>query len=344
MTAIEVPTFSILCATYNHAEYLRDMLNSVEQQTWMDYELVVVDDGSKDDTPEVLRTWLETQNDEMRSRTKVLRTEQSGQSAAWEAGFAITSGRWICFLDSDDTFLPHKLETLAKVIDGHPGIGMIQHPLIVVDRFGIPTGDLRPQSAALSSGDLRAQMRHDGRHVAPGASGLAVDRDTMNRLVPMPTKGFRFAADWYISFGAIATAPVLALPQPLARYRMQPDGQYMKRMLNAEGLLRQVEFQETIARHFGLLDATRRNSFFCRNVYAARRFNGVPGAWSALKDLVRATARDQHFSVQRRAALLGIWIGSAVLPRALFVRFWRAFQMRQTGWNRITVRPQRTEP
>lgn len=329
------PFFSVLCATFNQAQFLVDMLESVKGQTCSDFELIVVDDGSTDDTPAVLNKWLQDQDSDLRCRVKIVRQQQSGQSAAWEEGFAVSSGQWICFLDSDDAFLSHKLGTIADVIRESPGVGMIQHPMIVIDEHGVPTGDIRPQSAALSSGDLRAQMRIDGRHVAPGASALVIARQTMERLVPMPTKQYRFAADAYLSFGATATAPILSVAEPLSQYRMQPGGQYLKRMLSAEGLVRQVDFQRTIAAHFGLEDASRRNSFFCRNVLAARRFNRHPGSFGALRDLLRATAQDHHFSFPKRAALITAWTVSALLPRFLFIKFWNTFQMRQTGWTRI---------
>lgn len=327
--------FSIICSTFNQADFLPSMLESVKVQTCTDYELIVIDDGSTDTTPNILHTWIRAQPAEMKSRIKTLRTDQTGQSTAWEEGFALSSGRWICFLDSDDIFMPGKLETLAKVVDAHPEVGLIQHPLLVIDEFGNKTGDIRPQSATLSTGDLRSQMLHDGRHVAPGASGLAVSRETMQSLLPMPTKAFRFAADFYISFGATATVPIVALHEALALYRMQPGGQYLKRMLDGAGLVKQVEFQRIIADRFGLLDATRRNSFFCRNVYACRRFNGLPGTQKAFVDLLLATAHDTNFSKRRRMALITFWAISGVLPRQLFKRFWRAFQIRQTGWNRI---------
>lgn len=338
MTTADELTFSILCATHNQVEFLADMLESVAAQTRDDYELVIVDDGSTDGTRDFLVEWQRSTASPSPDRVTVLHTAQGGQSAAYEAGFAHTRGEWICLLDSDDTFLPHKLETIAQAVEGHSEVGMVQHPLLVVDVHGSPTGDLRPQAATLSNGDLRDHMALDARHVAPGASGLVFRRETFAAMTPLATKEFRFAADAYLSFGAVALAPVLALPHPLARYRMQPGGQYVKRMLSADGLLLQVAFQDAVAAHFGLTEAAQRNSFFCRNVYAAKRYNGQPGSRVALARLLKATAHDRHFSARRKVGLMAVWCIMALLPRPLFVRAWRAFQMRQTGWRRILNR------
>lgn len=331
------PLFSILCATHNQAKFLGAMLDSVIAQTRTDFELVIVNDGSTDDTRIVLDNWLDA-NRVFGMKTRVLTTPQGGQSAAYEVGFASTTGDWICLLDSDDRFLPHKLETVAQIMASNSRAGFIQHPLIVIDSAGVPTGAIRPQSAALSSGDIRAQMKLNARHVSPGASGLVIRRDVFKQMVPFATKRFRFAADAYLSFGASSLTPVIAVPHPLAQYRMQAGGQYLRRMLSGSGLREQVDFQNTVASRFGLQAAAHRNSFFARNVYAAARFDRDP-TWSFhWRNLLRATVSDAHFNRRRRILLCSFWFISGLVPRRTFEAIWRMFQVRQTGWNRIKAR------
>lgn len=331
------PFFTILCATFNQAGFLPDMLASVEAQTCNDFELIVIDDGSTDDTPGVLARWCDRMSPELRARTRVERTANGGQSAAYQRGFALSRGRWICLLDSDDRFLPHKLERLAAAAAEHPEAGMIMHPLRVVDTAGVPTGVVRPQGAALSNGDIRAEMRRSARHSAPGASGLVLRREVLEQMFPTPTTRFRFAADAYLSFGAACLAPVVALREPLGDYRMQPGGQYLIRMLSASGLRQQVDFQLTVATRFGVQDAVARNSFFARNHYAAVMLDpAASGRAQVFVALMRATATDPYFSLRQKAALLGFWLLSFIGGRRAFPRLWRWFQRRQTGWNRVT--------
>lgn len=333
------PMFTILCATYQQGAYIADMLSSVEAQTCQDYELVVVDDGSTDATGEVLASWYDTASPSLQQRVQLVRTANAGQNAAFEHGLTLAKGRWICLLDSDDRFAPDKLARLARAVVEHPEVGMIMHPLRVIDQDGRATGSIRPQGASLSNGDLRAQMRRTARHSAPGASGLVFRRDVMERMFPTPTKRFRFAADAYLSFGAACLAPVAALDEPLADYRMQPGGQYLIRMLSAAGIRQQVEFQRVVAEHFGVAQAIRHNSFFARNSYAAICLDPTAGSrLPAFAALLRATASDPYFDTRQKTVLMGFWLLTLLAGRRGFPYLWEWFQRRQTGWDKISTR------
>lgn len=332
----ESPRFTILCATYNQGDYLEEMLLSVLAQSFDDYEVVVVDDGSTDQTPQVLDRFLGRLPPEQRARIHVERTKNGGQTAAFERGFALGSGQYVCLLDSDDRFSARKLQVLDEATRRHPAAGMLIHPLRVIDPAGRPTGDVRPQKAGLSDGDLREQMRRTARHSAPGASGLVFRRDVLAQLFPAPTKGFSFAADAYLSFGATCLAPVAALGAPLADYRMQPGGQYLRRMLTAEGLRRQVEFQGVVAAHFGLAEAALRNSFFARNRFAHAMYDGAHrDRLREFRRLVAATSTDPYFSPAQKFLLSGFWTLTLIAGPRRFPRLWEWFQRRQTGWQAV---------
>ncbi|PPK97236.1 glycosyl transferase family 2 [Kineococcus xinjiangensis] len=335
--------FTILCATYNQADYLEEMLSSALAQDFEDFEVVVVDDGSTDATPEVLQRVLAQAPADVRERVVVERTANGGQTAAYERGFALSSGEYVCLLDSDDRFHPGKLRELDRVTREDPGAGMVMHPLCVIGPTGAPTGIVRPQGAAMTNGDARAQMRRNARHVAPGASGLVFRRDVMAQMFPAPTKGFPFAADAYLSFGAACLAPVRALSTPLADYRMQPGGQYLRRMLSPEGLRRQLEFQEVVAGHFGLGEAARRNSLFARNRYASAMYEGTGRRrLREFRDLEVAVLTDPFFSPRQKALLGGFWLTTLVAGPRRFPALWEWFQRRQTGWHRIAAQAERS--
>lgn len=331
------PRFTVLCATYNQAAYLEEMVRSVLDQTFDDLELVIVDDGSTDDTPGVLADLLARLPAADRAKIVVHRTANGGQTAAFEAGFARSRGAWVCLLDSDDRFHPGKLAAVDRAVRAHPEAGLVMHPLAVIDPEGRATGVVRPRAAALSDGDLREQMRRTARHVAPGASGLVFRRDVLARLLPAPTARFPFAADAYLSFGAACLEPVLALDEPLADYRMHPSGQYFRRMLSPEGLRLQVEFQDAVADAFGVRDAARRNSHWARNRFASAMLDGP---WrrrlAEHRALLAATLADPAFGLRQRVALAGFWtLALASGPRP-FPRLWLWFQRRQTGWHRVS--------
>lgn len=333
------PRFSVLLATYNHARFLPHALASVEAQEWGDFEIVVINDGSSDGTREWLDQWESGFRERRSNRLTVRHVPNGGQSAAIEVGLGHCRGTYVALLDSDDRWLPGKLAAVQRVTMDHPECGLIVHPQLVIDPNGVRTGDVRPKGARLSHGDLRAQMRLTGRHVAGATSCHTYRRDVLDRLLPLPTREFRSAADQFLSFGASTLEPVFALEEPLSEYRVHPDGHYIQRMTSPEGIARQVQLQRTIAEHFGLGHVIGRNSFFARNSFAAAKLSGRIGdQWRAYRTLVRAIWSDAAFDSRQKVALSGFWGLGLLLPSAAFLAQWRWFQRVQTGRQRGMTR------
>ncbi|MCA9401664.1 MAG: glycosyltransferase [Candidatus Omnitrophica bacterium] len=109
------PFFSIIIPTYNRREYLRTAVASVLQQTDPRYELIIVDDGSTDGTDQIMSTFSD-------ERTRYLHQENHGVAHARNQGLKIARGPWIAFLDSDDRWLPKKLERISGLMRDHPTI------------------------------------------------------------------------------------------------------------------------------------------------------------------------------------------------------------------------------
>jgi glycosyltransferase involved in cell wall biosynthesis len=106
------PAVSVVIPTYNRAWCLREAVDSALTQEFADFELVVVDDGSTDDTRQVLKGYGD--------RVTVLSLENRGVSAARNAGIAAARGALIAFLDSDDLWLPGKLRRQVEFFASHP--------------------------------------------------------------------------------------------------------------------------------------------------------------------------------------------------------------------------------
>jgi glycosyltransferase involved in cell wall biosynthesis len=104
--------FSIIIPTYNRADLLPETIRSVQNQTFMDWECIVVDDGSTDGTRQVVEAIIKSD-----SRIKYFFQENAERSAARNNGIRNSSGEYICFLDSDDHFLSNHLYDLGKMID-----------------------------------------------------------------------------------------------------------------------------------------------------------------------------------------------------------------------------------
>lgn len=107
-----MPQFSVIIPAFNSAATLAETIESVLAQTFSDYETIVVNDGSLDDTEQVLQRYA--------GRINVFRQENRGLSGARNAGARVACGRWIALLDADDTWTPDKLQKVADAIPLHP--------------------------------------------------------------------------------------------------------------------------------------------------------------------------------------------------------------------------------
>jgi glycosyltransferase involved in cell wall biosynthesis len=106
------PLISVIIPTYNRGWIIKEAIDSVLAQEYINYELIVVDDGSTDDTHDILNSY--------QKNFLVLRQNNKGVSAARNRGFAAASGRFIAFLDSDDIWLPQKLSQQVDFFQSNP--------------------------------------------------------------------------------------------------------------------------------------------------------------------------------------------------------------------------------
>jgi glycosyltransferase involved in cell wall biosynthesis len=127
------PKVSILMATYNRAAMIGPTIESIEKQTFKDWELVIPDDGSKDNTEEVVKALQKKE-----PRIKYLKSPvNQGISRNYNMGFAITTGEYVAMIDDDDPWCDdHKLEKQVRFLDEHPDYVAVGGGMIVVDGAG----------------------------------------------------------------------------------------------------------------------------------------------------------------------------------------------------------------
>lgn len=126
------PAVSVVVTSYNYGHYLAEALDSLLGQTWGDFEAVIVDDGSTDDTPTVAARYL---NDR---RVRYHRTPHVGQPAAKNQGLALTSAPWVAFLDADDRWRSTKLQRQLALAEADPELGVIFSRVAAIDPTGRP--------------------------------------------------------------------------------------------------------------------------------------------------------------------------------------------------------------
>lgn len=112
-----MPAVSVIVPTYNYARFIRDCLDSIFSQTFKDLEVIVVDDGSTDNTEEVLEKY--------RGDIHYIHQENKGLPAARNRGIRSAQGEFLAFLDSDDLWLPGKLEEQIRVLRKDTDMGIV---------------------------------------------------------------------------------------------------------------------------------------------------------------------------------------------------------------------------
>lgn len=110
--------FSIIIPVYNKANYIKECLDSVLSQTEQDFEAIVVDDGSTDNSAEII-------NNYKNHRIKYVHKKNGGVSSARNLGIKVSKGSWICFLDADDIMYHNALQVYRSLICKYPGLGFV---------------------------------------------------------------------------------------------------------------------------------------------------------------------------------------------------------------------------
>jgi glycosyltransferase involved in cell wall biosynthesis len=161
--AVSPVTVSAVMPTYNAASYLREAIGSVIAQTFTDWELIVVDDGSEDETPEILASIRDP-----RLRVRRL-AAHSGRAAARNAGLELATGSYVAMCDSDDISLPHRFATQTAFLKAHPEVDVVSGHMMVFDEHSAPRrGTTFPEAPR----EIHRRFRHGKMGVVHAASML----------------------------------------------------------------------------------------------------------------------------------------------------------------------------
>ncbi len=131
-----MPRVSIITPTYNAAQYLPAAIDSVLQQTYTDWELIIIDDGSTDNTPSLVRSYLPI----LGERLRYLYQSNRGQAAARNAGLQVAKGEFVATLDADDLWLPARLARGLAIMDRNPHVGLTHSKVARIDVHGNVVG------------------------------------------------------------------------------------------------------------------------------------------------------------------------------------------------------------
>jgi hypothetical protein len=199
---------SIIVNNYNYARYLADAIDSALAQTWHPLEVIVVDDGSTDDSWAVIERYGD--------RVRAIRQPNGGQGAAYNAGFAASRGEWVLFLDSDDVLDCGALtRMLALATDP---VVKVQGYLRRIDADGQPLGGAVPYIA--HDGDVTPIAQRFRAYGGPPSSGNLYRRSAIAPYFPMHAPAWRRSADTVPGLLCAFHGLVATVPGTIGCYRL----------------------------------------------------------------------------------------------------------------------------
>jgi hypothetical protein len=254
---------SIIIPAYNQARFLGRALGSALEQQGVDVEVIVVNDGSTDETPAVIARF------QADPRLKCIHQGNAGLGAARNRGLAEATGDHVCFLDSDDFYDPQKCAKQAALLDADPELGFVYCDFVTVDENGAPKA---------GQGSINQLNRGLSGNIFPALAlgGYFPPHTVMIRRAVLDAVGYFDLelgghADYDLWLRAAATHRALYLDEKLASYRdygdsMSKDGDHM--MQTRRGALRKIaRLQPDLAG-----EALHQLQQACEDVFHANQF------------------------------------------------------------------------
>jgi len=215
------PLVSIIINNYNYARFLRAAIDSALSQSYVSIEVLVVDDGSTDQSRAII--------DSYDDRIKPVLKKNGGQASALNGGFAQCQGDSVIFLDADDVLLPHAAQRVVDVFSAQPQTAKVQYRMEVIDQGGQQTGVIKPPAhIPLPAGDLTKQeMLFPFDSTWLPTSGNAFAAQALRSIFPIPEEVYgKVGADWYVAHLTSLFGLVVSLDEVCAYYRVHASNNY----------------------------------------------------------------------------------------------------------------------
>jgi len=245
------PVVSVVIPSYNHCRFIERAVDSVLNSSFSDLELVVVDDGSTDDTVEILRPYR------AEPRVRIRRQENRGAHAALNVGLSLARGDLIFVLNSDDSYHRDRIRRLVEELRDHPEVVLAASWIEVVDgddaTLGIKEGFTNmppwpaPTTGPLLSelGDLDLALLET--NFVSTTSNVAFRRSLFDDA-GLDFLPLRYTHDWDFILSACQKGRFLLVPEPLVRYRVHGDNTIREGADRSKGEMR-FEVMWTTVRH-----------------------------------------------------------------------------------------------
>lgn len=276
------PLVSVVVITYNAAEYVGRAIRSVLQQSWTNLELIVVDDGSTDDT----RTVIERFND---NRITYVQQENQGPNTARNHGVRLSQGEFVAFLDADDWWLPDKLSRQVALAGQQQNAGLIYSLAVGVDTAGTEQG----RAKTVINGHAVERLLL-GQCIAGSASSVMVRRKTID-TVGMFDESLHYAEDWEYWIRIASQFEIACVPEYDVYLLSRPNSRGKNALATRNDSLRFIH--SALDRHAPGRPWFRRTALAEIHYVAGYNFWASGYLWQARRETLRALIYNPFYLV-----------------------------------------------
>src|SRR5512142_555285 len=234
------PLVSIIITNYNYGRFLASAIESALCQGYPATEVIVVDDGSTDNSRQVMNCY--------EKRIIPVLKQNGGQASSINAGFYQSHGEIVIFLDADDMLLPQTVERVVAAYRGNPAAAKIMYRLEVIDAQGKQVGEIMPHThLPMHIGSLQKHvLTFPFDMVWMATSGNSFAASVLKQILPVPEKEYPILADYYLSLITPLFGPVVFLQEVGAYYRIHGRNNHENaRGLDLEKLRRILKYSTT---------------------------------------------------------------------------------------------------
>jgi glycosyltransferase involved in cell wall biosynthesis len=242
---------SVLIDTYNHERFIEQAIVSALDQDFpaSERELIVVDDGSTDRTPDIVKKFA--------PRVRLMRKENGGQASAFNAGIPECEGEIIAFLDGDDWWAPGKLRAVTEALDRDKSIGLVGHGITEVYPDGRQHEELLRETPRFRIDSEEGACAFRLRKSFLGTSRMTFRKDLLHQIGSVP-KELRIEADEYLFTIGGFLSDVLILRESFTFYRLHDKNAFQISDGNREATRRKQRILEALAESLRAKLAERR--------------------------------------------------------------------------------------
>jgi glycosyltransferase involved in cell wall biosynthesis len=276
--------FSVIIPNYNHAPFLQQRIDSILNQTWQYFEVIILDDASEDNSKEIIESY---RNHEKVKAIEYNQMNSGRPSLQWKKGIGLAENEWVWIAESDDFAAPNYLQEAAKSIEANPDLAIFYSDGYIVDKMG----NYLAQTFSLKKNRDFNMAKWSNPYVAEGideinecmkfdctinnVSGI-VFRKTLFDTDIQDLYQFKYYGDWYFGLLACFLGKVSYSPKPLNYYRKHADSHLNKK---TSIVTSRSEYFKILALMFYRADVTNKKDLLDHFVFYYLNFGLFQDGW-----------------------------------------------------------------